>query len=337
MIRKKQPEISVIVALYNVEKYAPYCLESLSKQDFMDYEVICVDDGSTDTTGEIVDEWASRDERFVALHKPNGGLSDARNYGISRCGGNYITLVDGDDIVSPKYLSTLYEAMSGQEDCMVIGGFQSISFSEVVASRVKWESSPKTRAVNREKIIWMLMYDIIKPSACAKLAPKKIYEHINFPVGVHYEEIRTIVDYILEVSRYVVVDAGIYGYVMRDGSITWSSEAKVEQIEEYREAAQLICDKAAAAVPHLATAIDYQLALLYTRIHSQLPRNALRNEDIGIEDRMLIGRLRELLPVVLSDKDAPIKSKIRFALLAYVPYLYDSLYLFYKQKIKGVA
>ena len=333
---RTRPEISIVVAFYNVEKYAAHTLKSLSKQDFVNYEVICVDDGSTDSTGEVIDKWALQDERFIALHKPNGGLSDARNYGVANCQGKYVSFVDGDDIISPNYLSTLYEAMAGRDDRMVIGGFQSITFSDVISSNVKWENPVKSIEVDREQIMRMLMYDIIKPSACAKLAPKRIYEQLKFPIGVRYEEIRTIVDYILAVSSYAVVDAGIYGYVMRDGSITWSREARLDQINEYQEAAQLICTKAIAVIPHLSPAIDYQKALLCTRIHSQLPRNALQNEDIRAEDLRVISKLRQVLPGVLKDRDAPLKSKIRFLLLAYAPRTYNVLFNLYKHKIKGV-
>ena len=91
------PEISIIVPVYNVEKYLKRCIDSILNQSFTDFELILVDDGSTDNSGEIIDEYAIKDERIKVIHKENGGLSSARNVGIEYSKGNYIAFVDSDD------------------------------------------------------------------------------------------------------------------------------------------------------------------------------------------------------------------------------------------------
>ena len=89
--------VSVIVAVYNIEEYLPRCVESIMHQTYRKLEIILVDDGSTDGSGDICDEYAGKDDRILVIHKKNGGLSDARNAGLERASGDYIGFVDGDD------------------------------------------------------------------------------------------------------------------------------------------------------------------------------------------------------------------------------------------------
>ena len=103
------PIVSVIVPVFNVEKYLDKCIESLIKQKLKDIEIILVDDGSTDLSGKICDEWKTRDSRIQVIHKKNGGLSDARNVGVELAKGKYIGFVDSDDYVSDDMFQILYQ------------------------------------------------------------------------------------------------------------------------------------------------------------------------------------------------------------------------------------
>ena len=96
--------ISIIVPIYNVEKYLQECIESLLKQTYKNIEIILVDDGSPDNCPQICDEFLKKDKRIKVFHKVNGGLSDARNYGLERATGNYICFVDSDDFVTEDYI-----------------------------------------------------------------------------------------------------------------------------------------------------------------------------------------------------------------------------------------
>ena len=101
--------ISVIVAVYNVEKYLDKCVESIVNQTYHELEIILVDDGSKDNSGKICDEWAEKDSRIHVIHKQNGGLSDARNYGLKASNGEWICFVDGDDYISLNMYEKLYK------------------------------------------------------------------------------------------------------------------------------------------------------------------------------------------------------------------------------------
>lgn len=114
----KKTFVSVVVPVYNVEPFLPECVESILAQTWQNYEVILVDDGSTDSSGKMCDDYARKNTRVRVIHKKNGGLSSARNAGIDIALGNYIAFVDSDDAVHPDYLKVLVEIAEGLDaDC----------------------------------------------------------------------------------------------------------------------------------------------------------------------------------------------------------------------------
>jgi glycosyltransferase involved in cell wall biosynthesis len=116
------PCVTVIVPVYNVEKYLCSCIDSLLAQTFNDFEIILIDDGSNDGSSEICDRYANLDERVITVHKENGGVSSTRNKGIELARGKYIIFVDSDDTVSPEYVATLYkEIIDGDYDLVICG------------------------------------------------------------------------------------------------------------------------------------------------------------------------------------------------------------------------
>ncbi len=104
--------ISIIIPVYNVDLYLDSCIESVVKQTYGAIQIILIDDGSTDNCSEICDKWATLDNRIEILHKKNGGLSDARNTGVLKAKGEFITFIDSDDIVEPTFIEYLYRAIT---------------------------------------------------------------------------------------------------------------------------------------------------------------------------------------------------------------------------------
>ncbi|MBQ5852329.1 MAG: glycosyltransferase family 2 protein, partial [Lachnospiraceae bacterium] len=99
--------ISIVVPVYNVEKYLERCVDSLINQTYENIEILLIDDGSKDNSGQMCDEYANKDSRITVYHKENGGLSDARNYGMDRAKGEYIIFIDSDDYVEPNMMEFL--------------------------------------------------------------------------------------------------------------------------------------------------------------------------------------------------------------------------------------
>lgn len=121
MCEKKK--ISVVIPIYNVEKYLPCCIESVQTQSYKNLEIILVDDGSLDNSGKIADEYAGKDERIKVIHKKNGGLSDARNAGMELATGDYIMFVDSDDLMAPEACRVLGEKIEKENADYVIGNY----------------------------------------------------------------------------------------------------------------------------------------------------------------------------------------------------------------------
>lgn len=117
-------KISIIIPVYNKQRYLNTLLLQLQGQTFCDYECLLIDDGSTDGSGAICDGFAARDNRFHVFHIPNGGVSHARNVGLDHAAGEYITFIDGDDEIHPEYLENLYRCMESSGADLVIGGFE---------------------------------------------------------------------------------------------------------------------------------------------------------------------------------------------------------------------
>ena len=107
-----EPLISIIVPVYNVEKYLKKCLDSILSQTYKNFEVIIVNDGSPDNSQKIIDEYKKKDKRIIVLEKENGGLSSARNYGIEHANGKYISFVDADDYIEKDYVEKLYDCIN---------------------------------------------------------------------------------------------------------------------------------------------------------------------------------------------------------------------------------
>lgn len=122
--------ISVIVPVYNVERYLRRCVDSILHQTYQDLEVLLVDDGSTDASGAICDEYAAQEERVAAVHQKNGGLSAARNAGLERAQGTYLCFVDSDDFLDSRMLETLCRDLQEQDADVAVVGFRTFEREE---------------------------------------------------------------------------------------------------------------------------------------------------------------------------------------------------------------
>ena len=207
--------ISVVVPAYNVEKYVTKCINSLATQSFHDTEIILVDDGSTDSTSSICDELASQYNQVFTYHKENGGLSDARNYGISKANGEFITFVDSDDYVSHSYLEELMDMMTDD-----------VQITMVNIQRVYEDKQPSNNATNKiekitakDAISRMLLRQGYSHSEGGKLYRKQLWNELRFPVGRLYEDYLTTYRVFSEADEVRVKDNQSYYYLEREGSI----------------------------------------------------------------------------------------------------------------------
>lgn len=210
--------ISIIIPIYNVEKYLERCMISITNQTYKNLEILLIDDGSTDLSYDICDFWKKKDHRIVVIHKNNGGLSDARNVGINNAHGEYISFIDSDDYVSVDMYQILLDTMERNNADIVICGKKEISDNKCIS-----HSKPLKKSEiiydNANAIGELLSGYYIDESAYGKLYKKEIFTE-RFPVGEINEDIVTIPKVFDNAKRIVLIDKQLYHYCRRENSIT---------------------------------------------------------------------------------------------------------------------
>ena len=212
------PLVSVIVAVYNVERYIEKCIESLTVQTYRNLEILLIDDGSGDRSGEICDKYAEEDFRIRVIHKKNGGISDVRNIGLSQASGVYLMYVDGDDYVSPNFVEAAVSCAEEHQADVVIFDFEEIE--EATGRHDRWSmQSARDRVTNAKEQPQLL---ITTPSPCNKLYRCAFWQGIGltYPVGRNYEDLTMIPRLLVNAGRVVYLQSGpLYHYILHEGSI----------------------------------------------------------------------------------------------------------------------
>lgn len=219
-LAQDNPLISVIIPVYNVAQYLDECIKSVCSQSYENLEIILVDDGSTDVSGEKCDEWAQFDQRVIALHKTNGGLSDARNYALERMTGEYVTFIDSDDFVSNNYIEYLYN--------LILDAKAEISICDLVHYFGKdrpffQEESNRRTFSSSDGIVELLYQRSFLVSAGGKLYKKQCYTNIRFPKGKLFEDSAVMYKIFETANQISYGNAKLYAYRHRDDSITTES------------------------------------------------------------------------------------------------------------------
>lgn len=182
------PMISVIIPVYNVEQYLPQCLDSVLGNSYRELEVICVDDGSTDGSGEIIDQYAREDARVRAYHKPNGGVSSARNLGLEKARGEWVCFIDSDDAVNYRFFELLIQAWKddGERADVVICG----RLWHEAGEKLDWHREIETSGSAVRLLRWSEIRNNMMAWAfvCGKLYRRKIVENIYCPLELKYSE-----------------------------------------------------------------------------------------------------------------------------------------------------
>ena len=217
-----EPLISVIIPIYKVELYLRHCLNSVLGQSYRNLEIILVDDGSPDNCGEICDEYAAKDSRVKVIHKPNGGVSDARNAGLAIASGDYVGFVDSDDWIAPDMYEYLYRGM--------------VDYDADVTLCEYYECWPKKRfATNRDgvrlfegrEVMDALLQLKIGNYAWNKLYKRSLWsEDIRYPVGKNYEDVRTTYKLLRKCGRLAALPEPKYYYRQSASSITGNHTLK---------------------------------------------------------------------------------------------------------------
>lgn len=310
-----EEKISIIVPVYNVEAYLERCVESILKQTYTNLEILLVNDGSTDKSGELCDKLALRDHRIRAIHKENGGLSDARNRGIDEASSNLIGFIDSDDYIDEDMYETLYRQMVASKADLSMCGHYDVyhQIPEKQVAEIKtWELMPE------EAIKMVMEAKILSVTAVNKLYKKALFEQLRFRIGKIAEDAFIMVDLIHQCSKIVATNEKKYYYVHRENSITTQkfSLKFLNVIEAYEQNAKIISEN----YPDLYDVAIMRLNWAYFYV---LDRLLVDNDfkDKVLEDR-LISYLKKNKKSILMDSRFTRARKMSFLALCLSRKLY---------------
>ena len=240
-------EISVIIPVYNMEKYLEDCLDSICNQSFRDIEIICVNDGSTDKSLDLLNDYSKRDSRIKIINQSNQGLAASRNVGLTHANGNYIYFIDSDDYIELNTLEKLYNNAISNNSDVVLFKYRTVDESGNVLKR---DAQFKIDAIFEDVDFnnFIFTYKDVKKhvmnssySACLKLYKKEFIDGIdfNFPVGLHFEDVPVHVKVMIEANRVSFVPEALYNYRTNPSSIINSTAngldifKVIDLVEEY--------------------------------------------------------------------------------------------------------
>jgi len=306
--------ISVIVPIYNVEKYLYQCIDSIINQTYHNLEIILVNDGSPDNCGSICDKYALIDPRIKVIHKQNGGLSDARNVAIDIAKGEWITFIDSDDYISKNYIQTLFE-LAYQNNCQCSVVQPSLFQDGTIPIR---KSNNKIEIMNNIEAISAMFYQTkLDTSAWNKLYHKSLFiTGIRYPKGYLFEDNPTTFRLLALCDKIAVSNEKLYYYRMREGSIERQdfTPPKIDQglailsmMDNYPEITNKVTDAFKCKKTSLALHFIMKMPLDYTR-KKDLWMYVLQNRWNIIWDKK--ARLKTRIGCLLSYLGIPIMKSI---------------------------
>lgn len=233
MGKQHTPLVSIVVPIYNVEQYLEECFKSIRSQSYENIEIILVDDGATDSSGRIADKLAKSSKVTQVIHKKNGGLSDARNVGMKKAKGEFITFVDSDDCIDKNFVKNLMDAiLSNDADIAQCDNSRKIEDLGRGAGGVKVLSG-------KSAFIELMKYKLISPTAWGKLYRVSIFRDnkLEFPVGRIHEDTAILYKLIYFAERVACLDQVLYYYRMNENSIMTAgyTEKHYSSVMKYHE------------------------------------------------------------------------------------------------------
>lgn len=221
-------KLSVVVPVYNVEDYLRECLDSLVSQTLKSIEVIIVNDGSTDNSQEIINDYVKKYPNFHCYEKENGGLGDARNYALPYCTGEYITFLDSDDYVAPDAYEKAYQLANQKQ-------------ADIVMFDLKWFYPEGKQEIRPTVPTFLTQFNenafiLSNPAACNKIFKRNLWveNEITFPVGLWYEDLATIPALALVTDKIAYLPEDLYYYRQREHSIMSKQEYSPRFLEIIR-------------------------------------------------------------------------------------------------------
>lgn len=311
------PKISIIVPIYNVEKYIDRCINSILSQTLKEIEIILIDDGSPDKCGEICDNYAKIDNRIKVIHTSNGGVSKARNIGIDNASGEYITFVDPDDYIDKNMYEILYKAVKENNSEIAIS-----SFSYIIDGKEKVEDiSNNILNFNRSEAInnyFNNIYPFNYSFLWNKIFKRDLFNEIRLNINILVQEDTEIMIKLYNKSSLITyIGQPLYFYELREESATSNkiSKGKITTEQAFLEIYRYTKEN----LPQFKSKALLKYISYYFNIIIEIIKNYDNYEN---EYNKLIKKLKAIYREVIYDKNISIKYKIHSSFLLISPKLY---------------
>lgn len=218
----RQPKISVVIPVYNVEAYLPRCVDSILNQSYQNLEILLVDDGARDSSGQICDAYAQKDSRIQVIHKENGGLSSARNAGIEAAAGEYLSFVDSDDYLEADAYTRMMALMDQYGVTLVCAGRYDVD--EATGEKTLGLCPAREECIDAQTLVGRIfLWDNCDSSACDKLYHRSLFETFRYPVGKVCEDLPVTYQVVFQAGKAAMCPVPVYNYCHRSTSISSAS------------------------------------------------------------------------------------------------------------------
>jgi len=218
--------ISIIVPFYNVEGYLKKCLDSLLEQTYKTFELILIDDGSTDNSGIICDDYAIRDHRIKVIHQQNKGVGNARNVAIGIAKGKFITFVDSDDWVTNNMLSEMYLSLKDSNADIVVAGHYVVNLDNSIEKKISFDAPillghiEATSLILEDKKIFSFSWD--------KMYKRELFDDLTYTENSLFEDISTTYKLFYKANNIIILNKAFYYYIKRESSSCLNPDLSVE-------------------------------------------------------------------------------------------------------------
>lgn len=296
--------VSIIIPVYNVESYLRKCIESILSQSYKNLQIILVDDGSSDSSGKICEEYSKKDKRIIVVHKENGGLSDARNCGLKYANGEYLTFVDSDDWVDQNYIKYLVELKEKYNTEISICEFKYITENGEIINKYFGDNRELVLS-HKESVKELALSRYFSTSAWGKLYDTQLFDNLEFPYKRLYEDIPVTYKLFLDGHTVSFGACPLYFYLYRNGAISKKKFTKnrMDAIYFVEDAMKKMVKK----YPEYKNLSYIRLFNTYFNTYLCLDDNA----DSSIYKSQIKHKLLEYRRKVIFNKNSTMKMKIK--------------------------
>ena len=313
------PLITVIIPVYNAKKYLRDCIESVLSQTYYNLEIILIDDGSTDGSEKLIDDYAKTDKRIKAIHQKNMGLSGARNTGLKHATGKHVTFVDSDDRINPNMIEGLLNALIDAHADIAICSFKEIYPNGKTKGFNK--NYPKQIFTAESALASMLQENGFMVSATMKLFPTSYFKDVAFPIDKLHEDVGTTYKLIMKANKIVFVPDEYYIYVHHDNSII--NQTFDERKFDLIELTDQMCDDINQYYPDLQDITNERRMRARFSILRQIPLNHPKTKEI-------VSYLKKHQAFITNNKKASKTDKLALKLALINPKLFQLAYKLFK-------